>query len=389
MTRQRTIFLLIIIPLFFATGCWDRAEIHDLSIVLAAGLDFKNEKYISSEQFVLPQKASGSSQGDGTSGGGTYFTRSGTGIDVYDAVRDSQAKVSGKIFLGSGSVFFFGESLARHGFSDIIDIFSRNPQVRLRSAAFIVKDGTAEEILDIPRPTDNIPGLGALKTQQALGGPGDLSFEYFMMDASTDGVSPTLPVVEVASSKKDFAYVGRAIFNKDMKLIGYLNRQEVQQTMWIRGLSTSDVLTGMVQQKGGGRVTVDVKKLGSEVHVTQIGNRLKIYVRLKAEGLLRENNTKLDLTQVKNLRVVENALDRDTEQQVRQLISKSQRDYRADIFAFGETFHESHPYRWKSIKNQWEDAFSRADISVGVDIKVRRVGLTGAPMYLNDRDIIK
>ncbi|MGZ4160650.1 MAG: Ger(x)C family spore germination protein, partial [Neobacillus sp.] len=79
MSRHRALCLILVISLFFLSGCWDRTELNDLAIELGWGLDqAKNNRVQISAQFIIPSKI-GMGQSGRNEAGKTVFIESGTG----------------------------------------------------------------------------------------------------------------------------------------------------------------------------------------------------------------------------------------------------------------------------------------------------------------------
>lgn len=400
MKRHQVLSVTFAICLLFVTGCWDRTELNDLAILLGWGMDIEdNGTYLGTAQIVVPSKVSTGSQGGGS--GQAYYIETATGTDVTQVAQNMQTKVSRQLFAGHRRDLFIGEALAKRGVDHIMDEFSRNPDVRLRTDIFVVKGGTANNLLKTPTPLEKMPALAALKLHQQIGGLGDVALANFLIDASTEGSSPTLPVMEMISgsheqddgptdetSQKRFAYAGRAVFDKDLKLTGYLNPQEAKDAFWVKGQLKFLTITGFVPQ-GKGAVSLDLTKLGKTIRPSLRGEHITLSVVLTGQGMIRENNTDLDLAQAKNLQIAEDAFDKETEKQVQQVITKVQKQYKADIFGFGESIHKKYPYQWKVLKKNWETEFPKADVAVKVHLSVKRVGLTGPSLHLKENQIKK
>ncbi|MGR6018729.1 Ger(x)C family spore germination C-terminal domain-containing protein [Bacillus paranthracis] len=72
------------------------------------------------------------------------------------------------------------------------------------------------------------------------------------------------------------------------------------------------------------------------------------------EGTIQENNTNLDLSQPKNITLLEHVLEKQSEKQALQTIKKVQKQYGTDIFGFGEAIHRKYPSEWKGLKKELE-----------------------------------
>jgi spore germination protein KC len=388
--------MILVISLFFLTGCWDRTELNDLAIELGWGLDAaKNNGIQITAQFIIPSNV-GISQNGGGQKGKSFFIEAGTGKDTLEAVQNMQTKLSREVFRGHRRVIVIGEQLARRGLASVLDTYSRDPEIRLRADALIVKGSTAKQFLETSYPLENIPALGALKEHKQIGGLGDTSLLSFLMAATSDGITPILPVIELihSSNKQDqtgfkgFQIVGGAIFNKDLKLVGFVNKQEGSIALWLVNQLSKLTLTANVPQ-GKGNASLYLLKLNSKIIPIIQGHTIKYNIVLSGEGAIRENNTNLDLTQPKNITLLEHVLEKEAEKQALQTIKKVQKQYGSDVFGLGEAIHQKYPSQWNGLKENWDSQFRKVQVSVHANLTIRRVGLTGPSIQLKKNEIKK
>jgi spore germination protein KC len=232
--------LLLLIPML-ATGCWDRTELSDLAFKMGLAMDKASDgQYIATAQIAVPSQLAGNPSGMG--GGGQdkgYYVVSGVGQDTRDAILDMQNKLSRRVHAGQRRAIFVGERLAKEGMNTILDANTRDPETRLRTDLFIVKGGEGRDILNIYYPFERVPVMGTTKMHRVIGGTADTEFRDFLMDVFDDSTAPTLPVIEEYQDAEQqsgaFRFGGRAIFNKQERLIGYLNPDEGAYRSWIRG----------------------------------------------------------------------------------------------------------------------------------------------------------
>ncbi len=386
---KRAISMIIILSMLFATGCWDRIELNDLGIELGWGLDqAPNEQVETSAQVVIPSKM----KAEGGGGGKPYFVVSGIGKTTLDATQNMQARLSRKVLRSHRRIMLIGEPLARQGVKKVLDTYVRDPQVRMRTDVMVTKNSTAKKFLEIPYPLENIPALGAVKEHTAMGGFGSLVLLNFLIDASTPGSCPTLPIVEAVTEgidqgeTKGFAYAGRAIFNQDLKMVGSVDKKEAILMFWVKSTNKYLEYASFIP-KGNGEVTVDVIKPKGKIEPILTGNQIKFHVVLTGHGIIRSANTNMDLRNRKNLKVVENVISRDISKDVLQVITKVQKEYGTDVFGFGEAIHRKYPYRWKRMKQNWDKTFRTANISVETRLNIERIGLIGPPLQLKESEI--
>lgn len=394
----------------FVSGCWDNKEVSELSLELAWGIDkAPNNKVKISAQTIIPSKIASqqpSDQGQGGNNGEPYYTVSSSGKNTLDAVQQMQTKLSRSIFRGHRKVIVIGEPMARQGIKEVFDTYTRDPNLKLRTDIFVIKGSSAERFLKTSYPFEAIPGLGVLGEQNQTGTPKELVMLHFLLTATSEGASPTVPAIAYGmnssssssegddqkdrsrSDKEGFRIVGTAIFNKELKLVGYLNLEESRSMRWVAGRQNKLTVSTTIPDEEG-NVSMDLYKIGRKIHTTHVGNRLKILITLTGKGAIRENNTQLDLTNPNNVALVQNAVNKQVEKNVLRTITKVQQNYGTDVFGFSEAIRTKKLPLWKSIRNNWETEFREADVSVHSTLKVRRIGVTGPSLLLKKNEIKK
>jgi len=396
MILHKVLCMILVVSLFFLTGCWDRKELNDLAIELGLGLDqAENNELEISAQFIIPSKM-GMGQSGRSDSGKPFFIESGTGRDTLEAIQMIQTKLSREVFRGHHRVIVIGEQLARHGLANVLDNYSRDPDIRLRADALVVKGSSAKQFLEASSPLEKIPALGAQKEHEQTGGLGDRSLVNFLIAGTSEGITPILPVIEMIPSSneqdqpgtKGFQIAGAAIFNKDLKLVGFLNRQEESTSLWVANRLSKQTITETVPQ-GNGNASLYMTKIASKIKPIIRGNTIKCDIVLSGEGTIQENNTNLDLTLPKNLTLLEHVLEKKAEKQALQTIKKVQKQYETDIFGLGEAIHQKYPSKWKVLKKDWAKQFRKVQVSVHANLTIRRVGLTGPSLQLKKHEIKK
>ncbi|MCE3202256.1 Ger(x)C family spore germination protein [Paenibacillus sonchi] len=406
MNKKRIVSSCLLLSLIFTSGCWDSTEVNELAIELAWGIDKgQDDNVMISAQVIVPSKIS-SGQGDGKAGAGQgkpFFVVSSSGMNTLDAVQKMQTKLSRRVFRGHRRVIVIGESLARHGIKDVLDTYTRDPNLKLRTDLFVVKGSTAREFLNISYPLETIPGLGALGEYDQIGTLMEMGFINFLVSASSKGSSPTVPVLvsglntglsqegEQQDQAKNvdvegFRISGAGIFDQDLKLVGFLKISDARILRWVTGKSRKlTISTQIPDQKGNASMVVN--NLGSKIRPVVRGNQIQIFVTLTGQGAILENNTRLDLTKTGNVSLLQDAFNKHVEESVLRTITSVQKKYGTDVFGFGDIIHNKKPSQWKSLKDHWDQEFSNAEVFVKADVKVRRIGVSGPSVHLMDDEI--
>ncbi|WP_219838399.1 Ger(x)C family spore germination protein [Paenibacillus sp. R14(2021)] len=379
---QGKLLLVLLACCLLLTGCWDRQELNNRLFDIGGGIDLRKDgTYALSVQFVLPQKVM-----ENTSTAQSYIIETSTGANVFDAVLKLQQKLSRKVTRGQRRNLYVGEELAMRGFPNLLDSLTRDPDNRIRTDLWIVKDGTALEAIKIPYPLEKIPAIAPLKIRQAIGTSIGNSLIDYLIAANEPGSSPTLPAIEIEENKelrkKTVKFYGRAIFNAEHMLVGYCNLRESAHRLWVINQLNSLGLT--VKLPGGeGLFSVEVTHARGRTKARlDADRRVHIQVDLTGQAILRENNTNLDLTVMHNLKLFEDAMNRSTEKELAQLTRKTQKKYKSDIFGFGEAMNRQHPGLWPSLEPKWPQLYADAVIEFKAHTVIQRIGLQGPSLNL-------
>ena len=380
---------LFLLCLLILAGCWDRVEIDDQAIWLATGFDVGKENGIQvTGQIAIPSNLS--SQNGGGQGKG-HFIVSEDGKNLGDAIQNMQSKLSRKGFYGQRRVVFLGEELARRGISREFDNITRGFEVGIRTDVFVVNGATAKKVLNVSNPLEKPPAIAALKVHEQVGGRGTTVFLDFLNEANSDGIRPTLPLIEITeaqgggeSGKKEsiLKVAGVAIFNKELKLVGKLNQTENQDFLWVRNYLKKRTLSTPLRD---GNSTLLLQHMSSKIEpFIDKSNHLTFNVELNGEGILSENNTDLNPEEKADLRALEKSFNELAKEQVLSTIRNVQSEVGQDIFGFGEVIHRKEPRKWKDLKDDWDHYFTQADVKVKPNIKINNIGITGPSVLYKD-----
>lgn len=372
MKSRVTLVLSTLMCVLMLSGCWDRKELNDLGIEMGFGLDILEDgKYKASGQLLVL-----SGQGPPSQGETRFFVETGIGKNILDAISRIQAKMSRKVFLGQRKVIVVGEELARHGLLPVLDEYSRNPDVRLRTTLAVVKGDTAENVLKRSYPLERLPSTGILKEQRQLGFNGELALFRFLESVNSEGSSPTLPAISLSRSNggSGFQSAGMAVFNHQLQLTGFLNTDEEQMVNWIRNQARFVTLSVNIPHEG--MVTVTANHLKNKIVPQFINNKMHLTVILKGDGTIHENDTNLNVGRDAEIHFIQHVFDKHEQDFALHTISKMQKDFDADIFGFNESVHRKYPRQWRQMKENWDATFSKATTTVQVNLSIRGSGLT-------------
>jgi spore germination protein KC len=398
MARKKILCFILCFQLVISTGCWDRVELNDRAIWLATGWDVGEKEGVEiTGQIVIPSNMQTKGSGGGGGTGSEYITVSAKGINSRNALQNMQNKLSREAFFGQRRVVMYGEKFAKRGVREEIDSNTRSPDVALRTDVFVVKGDSALKALNLAYPLEKPPANSVLKEHEQSGGKGSTAYLEFLIAANSDGIRPTLPAIEIGyfqdehqTAKGELAepilkMAGIAVFDQDLSLLGYLDMEETRDFNWIIGILKRRTLVTEIQE---GNVSLALTKLTSKITPNKIqGQQIGFTVELSGEGEFLENNTNLDLEKLKNLHYLQKELEKQAKEQVQETINIVQKKYKVDIFGFGEALRKKKAKQWKSLEKEWDPYFANADITVKVDLKINRIGMSGPSLLFKESEI--
>jgi len=369
----------LLLPLFITTGCWNLKEPDQLAFVAGNGLDLTQDGKLEASALLVTPSGIGGGQISGGEKKESFHVMNTTGKNVSDALANMQSMISRVVFAGHRDIFLVGQKLAEKGIGDTIDPFMRNAQSDMRAMIYVVKNGRPQDVFSSEPFFDPFITTTLSEEQEAIGLKPYLARE-FVVDVLSDATQPLLPAVSLNPSKQ-YSYSGSAILDKDdgVKLVGFLDKKESNYALWITNRITSFTLTTYVPE-GGGDISLTIDTVGRRIRVKQIDEMIQIDVHLTGEGAIIENNTNLDPSNRKDLLLIQEKISQKTQKSIQQLVKKVQKEYKMDIFGFGESVHQQYPLQWKTMKHNWPKTFPTLHVSVKVDLQCRDSGLANSSL---------
>ncbi|MEK4715576.1 Ger(x)C family spore germination protein [Sporosarcina sp. FSL K6-5500] len=378
-------FVLLILSLVL-TGCWDRRELNEIAITLALGIDKVDEEFQLTAQVVVPSEVSMKQ----SSGRSTVTLFQATGETIFEAFRKMTIDSPRKIYPGHLRMLVIGEELAKAGVGESLDLLSRDWELRSDFYVVVAKDKTAAEILNVTTPIESIPAnkmFNTLKTsEENWAVTKGVTLDELLGDLITDGKDAVLTGIqvfgnqEVGSSKQNvesitpaaqIQYDYLAVFRQD-KLVGWLNESESKGYNYIIDSVKSTVASISCPEEG--KVSIEVINSKSELKGKINKGEPEVNVTIEVEGNVGEVECHIDMKDTKTIDALEKSYEKELKEIVHQTIETVQKQYKTDIFGFGQAIHRSNPKTWKKIKNQWDEIFPELTVNVEVDMEIYHTG---------------
>ncbi|ETT86714.1 Ger(x)C family spore germination protein [Viridibacillus sp. FSL R5-0477] len=384
---KKCMFVLLILSLFL-TGCWDRRELNELGITLAIGIDKVEDEYQVTAQVVVPSEISAK-----TSTGRSPVTLfQANGETVYEALRKITKNSPRKIYPGHLRTLVLGEDLAEEGIAESLDFLSRDWELRSDFFVVIAKDMTAGEVLNVTTTIENIPAnhmFNTLKTSEAFwAATNGFLLDELIANLTIDGKEAVLTGIlvtgeKMGSSKQNvesitpsaqIKYDELAVFKKD-KLVGWLTERQSRGYNGIVNEVQKTVTAISCPEKG--KATLEIIQFDSKIKGKINKGKPEVDVNIKVKGNVGEVECQINLNDQETIVRLEKNTENKLEEIYNMTIETVQKQFKSDIFGFGEAIHRSNPKEWKKIKKQWDEEFPEMTANVKVDVKIVHTGTEG------------
>lgn len=374
------------------TGCWSQRELTDIAFVIAIGIDEgEKQEYKVSFQLINPKNVAGGAQKSGISGPATVIYQ-GEGDNIFYASRATTQQVSRQLYYAHTSLVVISEKLAKKGIRDLLDLLTRSPEFRPNADVVIAKNTTAEELLNVLAPLNQVNAIKIKKTlknsQRLFGETLEATINDIVSSVVSKGNQPIISGFTIEGDKKKASSEENimsqkplatihadsiAVF-KDQKLVTWAEGTTARGINWILGnIKTAPV--NVDWQDKVDVITVLVNRTKSKIKTELKNNQPIIIINLSVEGNVAEVNTKIALSSEKEIIKLQDELAKEIEREMYEAIDLAKK-YKTDIFSFGDQFRISHPKYWKRVQNDWNDEiFPNAEIKINVKAFIRQTNL--------------
>ena len=382
--------ILLCIPLLLLlTGCFNYREINDLAIVSGVSITKDGENIVLTTEVINPQKEQDTSSGEEPK----YIIYTAKGKSVQEAIREMIKESPRKMYAAHLEILIIDEEIAKENLRDILDFFSRDPEIR---SEFKVLVGKKKDILEITTPLEKISSKNILDSLEAnanhLGYANLFTYHQVIDNILNPYIELALPVVtergneedgqektNIEETKSDAASIitGMAIF-KNNKLKGYLTKKESLAYNLIRNNAHNYLIH--TNYKDNQYIVHEVINSSTKVDFDKKKNQIKISV--KGTSALSEVKSTVNIEKKKTIEHLQTEVNQEIEQLITEAIANINQKYNSDIYGFADLIYKTDPKYFKSIQKEWYNKiFPNLEIKVISNIEIIEKGNLNGGLY--------
>lgn len=417
----------LILYMFFSSGCWDYREFENLALVSALGYDTEGsaKQVTVTMQYYLPDGSS-SQQGSGAqSSTGTAVVKA-TGRSIDEALTKIQQIVEKRLFYGYMEEIVLGESAAKTITKDVVAFADRTPNVRT-SSYIVVSADTAEKVLNIsPSNSSEPPGkiIHSLIDQSLSSGNAyPVTIQSFISCLAENGKEALVPRITatikgstnssgtssgssgsssslssgsssnpsgdstqqeaVLLDQRNTGYLrvdGLAAFKKE-KLTGWLDGKEALGSCWIEKANPNpyEVINTAPPKKQDVNDTMVFRVTSSncKVKINTDSGSPSAEIDEYVESDLRKFSANVNFSDFTTDAIgwMEKQLASNVKADLKAAVDKSQKVLKSDVLGIGRKLYQQNPQLWHAkYEKNWDQIYPDLPISIKVTARVIDTG---------------
>lgn len=372
---KKCVSILIVLSLVFALcGCWNYRGLNELTVIIGIAID-KNED----NGYKLTFETVDFNTSVEESGPKSEIIES-EGKTIFDAVRNAKKRVNNKLYFGQAQTVIISEELGREqNIGELMDWFMRDGECRETMCFVISQEKTAAEILATkgvgqPLVANEIKKIVEGDPQVTVSTVYVELYEIFNM-LKAPGEDVVLPAIHTVNNGGVTACEinGIAVY-RGQKLAGYLTPEESKYFMF----AVDEVKKGLLTLTG----SEDMSDLSLEIskNKTRTSFRYKdktmVYtIKTETQVYLGEYLGEKNSLSEKQMEAIEDAAEKEIENNITAVVKKAQNDFDADIFGFGNMVYKKDNDLWQELQDQWDELFQNATVEVKSNVRIVNTGV--------------
>ncbi|MEH6939352.1 Ger(x)C family spore germination protein, partial [Bacillus sp. JJ664] len=278
-------FILLSI-LVFLTGCWSNKPIEDLNIIVGSSIDKDQDQQLKSTlQYVVPE-AIANKAGGSTSQQKPYINLSAVANSLEPAGWKTTLKREGIIFGPHQKSIVISEEIARETpLRQLTDLYYRDIDIRGSTHIFISK-GRADQTLET-KEQNVIPALRIAEIATQSFTTEVLAHTTLMKiwGSMNSGSSFLLQMLDSTSGEVSFN--GAAVIGNTSKMIGFLNKEEVEGINWLTGEGKGGYVKAYLKEEDK-PTYYQIGSMKSKIKPHVKGKDISFDVSIESEGRIAE-----------------------------------------------------------------------------------------------------
>ncbi|TRZ39859.1 Ger(x)C family spore germination protein [Niallia circulans] len=381
------IVLIVIVSLL--SGCWDRKELRNVSVVTGMAVDVgDHQKYkltveTTAASEVNPRSAEGYAPAN---------VQALEGNTIAELTHKFNIISEQSLILSHMRVLVISEEVAEKGMMEFMDFMDRNREIRDDFDIVIARDSKAASVLKTNNMYKKSASLKIFTQLVSMyndwGGVPKLRLNDFIRIYKSDGQTPVLVALKVKGDPKkggnienmktvtpeNKVDVDSLAIIKGGKLVGYISIYDVRNMLFVQNNLKSTIITAKC---GNGAKSMGYRVTASKTNViaTEEDGVPSFTINVKTEGNLQNNECLTNMSKIYAFKGYEDIINKKMERAILDTVNRTREQYNADIFGLGERLKDQDYKQFKKYRDNWDEGFSKAKINIRFNTEIKQAGL--------------
>ncbi|MHA7098123.1 Ger(x)C family spore germination protein [Priestia aryabhattai] len=384
---RRCLLLIVFFLCSCLTACSDYKEVNQISFVTGVAFDkVKDETYKATLQVINPANMATTNSSGGQ--GPAVLNYEGEGKTVGEAMWKSFEKLPRPASFPHLEVIVISEKIAKEGLLNVLDLFDREPEIRLSTIVAVSHHTSAHSILNALTPLNKVPSNSLVSTlenaKDAIGTGQTLNLSQTIQYIKDEGQEVAISTIGFPQKKEGTSHVsslekssptspeidGVALFKGD-KWVTWREKQEMHAVLMAYNQMKAMYVTVPFQKHKF--VTVRLLQVKSKKY-THMKDGIP-YLKMKVKGIadIEEIKGSYTIETNRDLHPLEKSVEKELKKEINKMITFSQK-YQTDTLGFGKQLSIQHPGQWQHYRTSWNSLYQRAHKDIDVDISIKTAG---------------
>ncbi|WP_185763282.1 Ger(x)C family spore germination protein [Niallia circulans] len=384
-----TMIIVLIVIVSLLSGCWDRKELRNVSVVTGMAVDVgDHQKYkltveTTAASEVNPRSAEGYAPAN---------VQALEGNTIAELTHKFNIISEQSLILSHMRVLVISEEVAEKGMMEFMDFMDRNREIRDDFDIVIARDSKAASVLKTNNMYKKSASLKIFTQLVSMyndwGGVPKLRLNDFIRIYKSDGQTPVLVALKVKGDPKkggnienmktvtpeNKVDVDSLAIIKGGKLVGYISIYDVRNMLFVQNNLKSTIITAKC---GNGAKSMGYRVTASKTNViaTEEDGVPSFTINVKTEGNLQNNECLTNMSKIYAFKGYEDIINKKMERAILDTVNRTREQYNADIFGLGERLKDQDYKQFKKYRDNWDEGFSKAKINIRFNTEIKQAGL--------------
>lgn len=300
-----------------------------------------------------------------------------TGSTLLEAIREAKKRTSNRLYFADIAIIIISEQIAREeDVTGFVDWYLRDTEHRETLSFVVSKEKTAKEIIATENPTNSIIAYAIkeiVTEDQTLTASVTHNEAYKIYNTlQEEKQTIILPAFHIANNDNEAVAeaTGLAIFNKDGKLVGFIDDSKSKYVLFATNKIKGGFLSINKEDDSKNTVSLEITNSTTKTSFTYKENKLKFILDIKTSVILNEYRSDQNKISSKEITKLKKLAEKKINKEVKEIIKYVQSEYNSDIFGFSNIIYKKNPKLWKNLSKDWNNIFKEIEIEVNSNVKI-------------------